>query len=148
MLDSLTSGKQIHRRTDNRMSKTTPHAAKIAGPHRNTVSPPTIAANIPEGNQAKPEPKQKTIGGDAVDVGRNECQKAGNPPQHDTGFEIAPFAGVAHGSFVTRVVEAEHVATCLPLGNCFIENSANQIDGNSLSVDLSKRFTALRASDK
>ena len=55
-----------------------------------------------------------------------KCQKAGNPPQHDTGFEIAPFAGIAHGSFVTRIVEAERVATCLPLGNCFIENSANQ----------------------
>jgi hypothetical protein len=33
-------------------------------------------------------------------------------------------------------------------GNCFIENSANQVDGNSLSVALSKRFSAPRASGK
>jgi hypothetical protein len=32
--------------------------------------------------------------------------------------------------------------------NCFIENSANQIDGNSLSVVLSNRFSSPRASGK
>ncbi len=33
-------------------------------------------------------------------------------------------------------------------GSSLIENSANQVDGNSLSVALSKRFSAPRASDK
>src|SRR5216684_21916 len=33
-------------------------------------------------------------------------------------------------------------------GSSLIENSANQVDGNSLSVVLSKRFSSLRASDK
>jgi hypothetical protein len=42
-----------------------------------------------------------------------------------------------------------HASTLFPkVGNCFIENSANQVDGNSLSVALSKRFSAPRASDK
>jgi hypothetical protein len=34
------------------------------------------------------------------------------------------------------------------VGNCFTENSANQVDGNSLSVVLSKRFSLARASGK
>jgi hypothetical protein len=41
-------------------------------------------------------------------------------------------------------------ASRIPHGREFllIEHSANQVDGNSLSVALSKRFTAPRASDK
>jgi hypothetical protein len=44
--------------------------------------------------------------------------------------------------------ENQHAMTFPTVGNCFIENSANQVDGNSLSVALSKRFSLPRPADK
>jgi hypothetical protein len=53
------------------------------------------------------------------------------------------------GDLVVRRWGSRCGAHAIPIvGNCFIESSANQVDGNSLSVVLSKRFSLLRASGK
>jgi hypothetical protein len=84
-------------RSENKKNAAASATVKTTGPHRNTMRPPTTAANIAEGSQTKAKPKQKTIGGDTVDVGHNERQNAANPAQHNTDFEITLIAGPAHG---------------------------------------------------
>jgi hypothetical protein len=62
---------------------------------------------------------------------------------------IEAFSMLAYVWRRTRDTETSAAATRFPpAGNCFIENSANQVGGNSLSVALSKRFPLPRASDK